>query len=149
MGQQLAQLRGTEYKVDFETRRKDMESAPAEFTSYCVIYELNRLSPKQTELQRIYYCPGMPNHPHFGSIFPMPAINMVFNNKMRSAVWHLNEAQKKLQSEKFEQIIKHKHKESTSKKEKKRKKKEQKKQRQTQQNQYSSLVQGLIMDLQR
>merc|ERR1712154_134154 len=73
------------------------------------VYEKFRESPNKTELRRIYYSPGIQNHPQFGSIFPMPSINMVFDNKMRSAVYHLNKAMDALQSTKYEDIIKHKH----------------------------------------
>merc|ERR1712157_437781 len=85
---------------------------PTEYTSYNVIYKSNRLSPNTTELQRIYYCPGVENHPQFGSVFVMPQINMVFNNKMRSATFHLNKAMKLMQSAKENKSIEPKKKET-------------------------------------
>eukprot|EP01084_Bolivina_argentea_P162330 282516_1 len=103
--QQLANMTGTEYKVDFETKKQNGQTNPIEYASYNVIYKYHRLSPKQIELQRIYYCPGVQTHPEFGSIFPMPSINMVFNNKMRNAVYHLNKAMKSLQSDQFNRMI--------------------------------------------
>ena len=133
--QQLANLKGTEYKVDFETLRNKAHTNPIEYTSYNVILKSHRLSPKQTELRRIYYCPGVENHPQFGSIFIMPQINMVFNNKMRSATHHLNKA--------MELIIEHKN-DSKAKPVKREKEKDK---NEVKQNQYSSLVQGLIQSL--
>lgn len=146
--EQLRNMVGTEYEVDYETRRKDMTSSPVEFTSYNVIFEKFRESPNKTELKRIYYTPGVQNHPQYGSIFPMPSINMVFNNKMRSAVHHLNEAMEALQSNKYEDIIKSRYAQKGRTK-KKRKKEKESKTNQAKRNQYSSLVQGLIMETQR
>eukprot|EP01083_Nonionella_stella_P183537 663573_1 len=142
--EQLANLKGTEYKVDFETRKHDPE-----YTAYNVIYKYNRLSPKQTELQRIYYCPGIQNHPQFGSIFPMPSINMVFNNKMRNAVFHLNKSMEIINDKINKQDIDS----ATNKKKKKKKTKHVQTNNDehqiTQRNQYSSLVDGLIIDMQK
>lgn len=158
---ELKKLTGTEYKVDFETRKNDAQTNPHEFTSYNVIYEYNRSSPNKAELQKIYYCPGAQNHPQFGSIFPMPSISMVFNNKLRNATFHLNKAIEKLKSkEDFEKLIENRNsmrdQSKKKKKKKKRKKKdnnkkesEKEKEEDTQRNQYSSLVDSLIFDMQR
>ena len=165
----LKQLTGTEYKVDFDTKKKDATLNPIEYTSYNVIYEYNRISPKQAELQKIYYCPGKQNHPQFGSIFPMPTISMVFNNKLRNATWHLNQAMEKLKSKQdFIKVIQNRNsmynvdKKKKKKKGKKRNKqkddkddkddkdsKKDKEKEDTQRNQYSSLVDSLIFDMQK
>mmetsp|Transcript_43345 Transcript_43345/g.71617 ORF Transcript_43345/g.71617 Transcript_43345/m.71617 type:complete len:94 (+) Transcript_43345:2-283(+) len=92
----------------------------------------------------------MPNHPQFGCIFPMPSINMVFANKLRTAVHHLNNAIQPLQTNSLRQIIETKQKQTQKKKRKTDKRKKQKsaaKVNTTQHNQYSSLVQSLIVDI--
>lgn len=93
----LPELKGIEYEIEQKYVNSDNE--------YLLLYKYLRQSPTERRLQRTYYCPGHRLHPEWGSIFAMPNINMVFMNKLRTSVYHMNEAIHALQSQTTHHVL--------------------------------------------
>ena len=86
---QLKNMTGVEYGYDNDTLKG--YNAPM----YLVIHKFNRVGPNDEtdkQLTNVYYAPGHAMHPNRGSIYPMPTMNLIFDNKLRNATYHLNTA---------------------------------------------------------
>ncbi|ETO18523.1 hypothetical protein RFI_18742 [Reticulomyxa filosa] len=93
---QLQKMKGKEYSVD----RTTIKNNPL----YLCIHENLRTSVQDVELMKVYYSPGVNGHPHRGHIFPMPVIDMIFMNKLRTAMFHINHAFQSVQDMKSHQL---------------------------------------------
>jgi len=93
---QLQKMKGKEYSVD----RSTIKNNPL----YLCINESTRKSKDDVELMKVYYSPGVNGHPHRGHIFPMPVIDMIFMNKLRTAMFHVNTAFDNVQHLKTHQL---------------------------------------------
>ena len=171
----LKEMKGIEYGLDTETLGIHNINAPM----YLVINKYERNGPndeKDRYLRNIYYSPGHQQHPNRGAIYPMPTMNLIFDNKLRNATFHLNNALNSLNNCKKHQLSNgfiwdfeknnnnnqnnnqnnndndiemknNNQNENEKEKENLKKKKEQNKPKIIKFNQYSSIVDNLIFDL--